>query len=74
MLLFERTEHVNPLFSARNTDGEHQKLFPRTFMTERNVRATRRYNRYANASGNIRETFKNYFVSPVDDVPFQNNN
>ena len=27
MLLFERTEHVNPLFSARNTDGEHQKLF-----------------------------------------------
>ena len=27
MLLFERTEHVNPLFSAKNTDGEHQKLF-----------------------------------------------
>ena len=27
MLLFERTEHVNPLFSARTTDREHQKLF-----------------------------------------------
>ena len=27
MLLFERTEHVNPLFGARNTDRQHQELF-----------------------------------------------
>ena len=27
MLLFERTEHVNPLFGARNSVREHQELF-----------------------------------------------